>query len=407
MSAAGDGLRLALVSPLPPAASGIADYVADLLPLLPESWRIDVFTVDPAPGRPPEGVDGNVRDLAEASPGSLDAYDLCVYQVGNGAEHARTMELAVEHPGLLVLHDPILHPARIHAHAAAGDLDGYRSVARRARPDVGERLGSLVAAGLWGPSTYWTFPLCEDLVRASRLTVVHGEWTARWLRALVAGARIETVEHWRAVPEVEPEAVSGWRERLGAGPETPLIGSFGHVGPAHGTGALLEAAAALRSEHDFRVAIVGSVDPSLRLTDRVAELGLEDRFHATGRVPAPDFAALMRAVDLAVNLRYPTARASSGTLQQLMQVGTPTLVHDLIHLRDLPGPAVIRVPPGPREVERKALTSRLAGWLADPEARGRSSEACRAWARERITPERMAASYRRAVESALRQPEVA
>ena len=35
--------RLAFFSPIPPVASGVSDYLLDLLPLLPESWEIEVF----------------------------------------------------------------------------------------------------------------------------------------------------------------------------------------------------------------------------------------------------------------------------------------------------------------------------------------------------------------------------
>lgn len=400
--------RLALFAPLPPTPSGIADYVVDLLPLLPAEWTIDAFVESPDQVEATRVERLALRELEEArSPGVLDAYDLCVYQIGNGAEHVPVMPLVRERPGLLALHDAVVHPARVHAHLDGGDFHGYRRAAADARPDVGEELAELVATGLWGPSTYWTFPLSEDLVRASRLTVVHGELAAAWLRALVPGAAVETVEHWREVAEVEPERIAGWRARLGAGEGIPLIGTFGHVGPAHGVELLIEAAAALAPRHDFRIVVAGSVDPALDLSGRAERAGIADRLHAPGRLPADDFAALMRAVDLAVNLRYPTARASSGTLQQLLQVGVPSLVHDLVHLRDLPEGAILRVPPGPRAAESAAVTGHLERWLADPARRAEASRVCRRWASARITPEGMADSWVRAVRTALKRPRAA
>ena len=35
-----------MFSPLPPARSGVADYVSDLLSVLPSSWTVDVFGAD-------------------------------------------------------------------------------------------------------------------------------------------------------------------------------------------------------------------------------------------------------------------------------------------------------------------------------------------------------------------------
>lgn len=414
-------LRLAFFAPLPPAPSGVADYVADLLPLLPEEWQIDVFGPEP-PGRPDEPADpghresevpaGAARARAGAGARALphtawraeherQPYDLSVYHVGNNVLHAYAIPYVTETPGLLVLHDPVLHPARVEHHTRADDLAGYRAAALAARPDIGATLAELVSSGLGGYDLYWSLPLCEDLVRASRLTVVHGEGTAGWLSALVPDARVGQVVHWQATGTADEQRVEAWRARLGVDGETPLIGTFGHIGPAHGVDLLVDVLGEVAVEHAFRLVVVGAVDATLDLPARIADAGLEERVELLGRVCAEDFSALMGATDLAVNLRYPTARASSGTLQQLMQLGVPALVHDLLHTRDIPDDAVLRVPPGPRHEERRVLRQRLREWLADPEKRRRASSACVRWASRAITPEAMATSYRAAVRRAI------
>lgn len=395
----GGRLRLAMFSPLPPVPSGIADYLVDLIPLLPESWRIDVY--GPADATPDPGLLAGRGDALPHHewPGRHAArpYDLNVYQVGNNLVHEYALPYVSAHPGLLVLHDAVLHPSRVAATVGRGDLDGYRAAARAARPDLGAELAETVVSGLGGEDLYWSFPLCEDLVRASRLTVVHGELLACWLRALVPGAEVGSIVHWQAVAEAAPGRVEHWRAHLGGDGAVPVIGTFGHIGPAHGLELLLEVLAELVASADFRLVIVGAVDDDAALGARIEQLGLGERVLRTGRVPTPEFAALMRAVDLAVNLRYPSARASSGTLSQLLQLGVPSVIHDLVHLRDLPDAAVIRVPPGPRRREREVLRRELATWLADPGARRRAATACRAWAEAHVRPDLMARSYREAV----------
>ena len=184
--------RLAVFAPVPPAASGIADYVADLVPLLIHNWDVEVFTPTASPGvlkgcptYPVEAWDE--RDAA-------DPYDLNIYQIGNDTAHGPVIARALATPGLLVLHDTVLHPARVASHLKTGDLDGYRQMAETASA-AGTSLAHLVAAGLGSPAMYWRFPMCEDLVRGSRLTVVHGETLAAWLRALVPSAAISVVTH--------------------------------------------------------------------------------------------------------------------------------------------------------------------------------------------------------------------
>ena len=427
---ADEPLRLAIFSPVPPAPSGIADYLLDLLPLLPRAWRMDLF-VD-------EEVEPDEELLREARRGSsapgcfpeaefhdrqaAARYDLNIYQLGNASARVPTFRIAREHPGLLVLHDCVLHPARAHRALEAGELDLYRQEAEACRGDVGKALGHLVAGGLAGPELFVRFPMCEDLVRASRVTGVHGELACGWLRAMVPGARVMPLTHWRSVEPVDEAERRAWRGRLlgraaerdrragetgmvargGDGAEeTVLIGSFGAIGVQRRLERVLEALAAVDSRLAWRFVVVGAVDPVLRLEEIAAGLGVGERVSWLGRVGDADFAALVQTVDLAVNLRYPPARASSGVLHQLLQAGVPTVISDVIHWREYPGAAVERVPPGPDAAELEALVAALDRWIGSAAERRQASEAARSWAAAELTPQRMAASYVAAVEASL------
>ena len=419
-------LRLAFFSPVPPAASGIADYLLDLLPLLPAAWQIDLFVDDEvvpaleALEATRAGVGSGVGCFADVEfpqRHAERAYDLNVHQLGNAANRVPTFRMALEHPGFLVLHDAVLHPARAHHAIEGGDLGAYRSMAEACGGDAGRAIGHLVAGGLGGPELFFRFPMCEDLVRASRVTGVHGELACSWLRAIVPEARVVPLAHWRSVAPASESAIRSWRERLtveapGAGPvgsspgepaidDVVLVGSFGYVGEQRRFDRVLAALAALDDDPRWRLVVAGWVDPELGLEEMADRLGIGSRVAWLGRVDGADFAAVMRAVDLSVNLRYPPARSSSGVLHQLLQVGVPTLISDLLHWRDYPEPAVARVPPGPDAAEHEALLAGLRRWIESSEERRRASEAARRWAEAEIVPERMAASYVAAIEASL------
>lgn len=392
-------LRLALFTPVPPAGTGVATYASNLLPLLPGEWDIEVFT-DGA-------VDGS---LASRSVHQIEAwegrdaaapFDLNIYQVGNNAHHLTTLPFVTRHPGLLVLHDAVLHPTRAAAFLADDDIAGYRRVLKASVPEFADAVADVVAAGLGGPALYWNFPLCEDLIRASRHTVVHGEMLARWLAAQVPGTDIGCIPLWLPVPECGPARVERWRAELGANAEAPLLGTFGHLGAEHRVDLILETLGELVSEVPFRLVIVGTVDPGLKLEAMVKGGPLAGCTRFTGRVSDADFGALLRAVDLGLNLRYPSARAASGPLAQLMTVGTPVVIHDLVHQRDIPEPAVLRVPTGPREEEKAALRAVLVDWLQNEDLRARASAAAARWGARHVTPEALRAGYETAVERAL------
>src|ERR1044071_9767679 len=98
-------VRIAWVGPLPPSPSGIGDYSADLLPHVAALAPVTAFTTEPgwAPDRPVPGL--TVRPWQEL-PGALaaDPELVPVYQQGNNEHHWFVYDLAMEHPGVLVLH---------------------------------------------------------------------------------------------------------------------------------------------------------------------------------------------------------------------------------------------------------------------------------------------------------------
>jgi glycosyltransferase involved in cell wall biosynthesis len=444
-------LQIAMFAPLPPLPSGIAAYVLDLLPLLPAPWRLDLF------GDTDVEADAGRLDAARtgvacfphtefAARQAAEPYDLTIYQVGNSTERTWMFPYVVEHPGLLVLHDGVLHPARVEDATRRVDMAGYRRIAESCRPEAGAALGHLVAGGLGGPALYTTFPLCEDLVRASRATGMHGELLCGWLRAMVPDARVMPLAHWRSVgrdPHPPSVAVRGecgvveardrgtparggpqdaWEERGTVGtvgrnngtagarerwrselarPGEVLIGSFGNIGRERRLEQLLNALAGIETANRWRLIVAGSVDPRLRLREQAAGLGIADRITWRAGLPDTDFVAAMAAVDLAVNLRFPPARASSGVLHQLLQLGVPVVITDVLHWRDYPAAAVARVPPGPDDAEAAALRAALARWIDDPEASAAAGRAAAGWARAHITPERMRDSYVAAAQAAL------
>lgn len=396
-------MRLAFFSPVPPAPSGVCDYLVDLLPWLPETWSIDIFVDDDI--EPDEAeLGGRARCYPHREwPGrhSDEPYELNVYQVGNNLAHAYALPYVLGQPGLLVLHDAVIHPSRALHAVESGEMDAYREAAERCRPDVGRALGHMVAGGLASPQLFFRYPLCEDLVRASLLTGVHGPALAEWVRALVPEARICSLAHWRSVPEANPQTVAEWRQRLLGNEDGVIAGCFGNIDVARRLDRVLQAVSDLRHSVRIDLVVVGSVDPALDLPGRAAAMGIDKQVHWLGRVGTADFGALLRSVDFAVNLRFPPARASSGVLHQLLEAGVPTVITDLVHWTEYPAAAVKRVPAGPDAEEMEMLRDAMERWAKSPEERDEAAQAAKSWAQAQLGPTQMADSYVRAVSLAL------
>src|SRR5262249_35757278 len=105
-------MRVAFYSPLPPERTGIADYSALLLPPLAERSEVAVA------GR------ARRRRFPEA--------EVALYHVGNNPDyHGWIVDVLRRRPGVVVLHDFVLHHLVAGITLARGDAVGYLNAMER------------------------------------------------------------------------------------------------------------------------------------------------------------------------------------------------------------------------------------------------------------------------------------
>jgi glycosyltransferase involved in cell wall biosynthesis len=414
--------RIAFVSPLPPAPTGIGDYSADVLAALSPGHQIDAYHAQ-------EGVDSSRLPATVAvHPAAAlverhrqRPYDAVIYQMGNGPEHDFLYELLPRLPGLLVLHDLVLHHARarmfldsaaVRAYAAAPAdrarqaaarpaLEAYRAELAYAYPDQAERLFE-AQLGTVGTLLPYAYPLFRLAVEASRLTAVHNEFMAEAVRAEVPRAAAVRVAMPITAPAVAAGTVSLLRARLGLAPGDFVVGSFGLFTPEKQIETVARAVArAAVHVPQLRLLLVGPVPNPGALQARLEGLGVAGRAVVTGRVAFGELAAHMEAADVAVHLRYPTARETSAALLRLLAQGRPVIVSDLEHLGDIPDDAVVRV--DVRD-EEGAVTRAILSLAARPNTGARLAESARQFARAEHAPERCRGDYEAAMTRAASLP---
>jgi glycosyltransferase involved in cell wall biosynthesis len=375
-------VKVAYFSPLPPERSGISDYSALLLPALRE--RIDVEVVNRGQKKPPRGT------------------GLCVYHVGNNPDvHGWIVDALKRTPGVVVLHDFVLHHLVAGLTLARKDVAGYLNAMEREAGLPGRLLALGVVDGCVPP--LWStrpedFALAGDVLDLAREhgLIVHSEHVRE--RALATGFdgpiwRIP-MPVWPA-PPTTPAAVDG----------DPVIGSFGFLNANKRIPQLLEAFAALRNRHPrARLLLVGPEAPGLELERRVASLGLEDAVERHGYVDEAQFWSLLAACDIAVSLRWPTMGETSAGAIRVLSLAKPLIVSDVDAFGELPDDVVLKVAPDEREVE--TLTAALLALAEDPARREAFSEAARAYAAREHELGHVADLYVAALEEAAGGPAV-
>ncbi len=368
-------MRVAYYSPLPPERSGIADYSALLLPALRE--RLDVAVVKRGRGRAPRGT------------------DVSLYHVGNNPDaHAWIVDALRRKPGVVVLHDFVLHHLVAGMTVGRRDGHGYLDAMEREYGVVGRLLAHGVLdkriPPLW-ESRPADFPLASFVLQHATGLIVHSRTVADFARGAGFTGPVWVVPHpaW-PVPAIAPTRVAGGL----------VIGCFGVVNASKRVPELLAAMATVREAHPgVTLLLVGPTSPGFDLERRLQRLGLaEDGLVREGWTGESRLWALMAGVDVAVNLRHPTMGETSGSVIRALSLGKPLVVSDVGWFSELPDEAALKVPIGDDEVA--VLTAALELLVTRADVREAMGTAAAELARREHDLGRVAELYAAALEVA-------
>lgn len=404
---------------MPPVRTGIAACSAELVAGLRPEHEIDVY-VDHVPGRS-AGEGDSPHEFVWRH--QQRPYDLTVYQLGNSSHHDYQWPYLFRYPGLAVLHDAHLHHARAAALLRTNRAADYRAEFRANHPDAHPDLAELAVAG-FDNHLYYFSPMRRLVVAASRLTAVHTPALARQLKDEVPGAIVQAMRlgHGVAVSDAAArQARAKIRSALDIPPEATVFGVFGGLTPEkrlpqildafhallpYSPGAHLLLAGASASHYDLQADVLAR---GLSLRHVQDGTGQKDaRVTVTGYIE--DEQALtdtIAATDIALNLRWPTAREMSGPWLRALAAGVPTVTLDLAHTSHIPsldprtwqrtggsGPDAITVAIDVLD-EDHSLRLAMRRLASDPGLRNRLSTAGRAYWEREHTVERMLEDYRR------------
>jgi glycosyltransferase involved in cell wall biosynthesis len=336
-------LAIDFVSPLPPVRSGISDYNGGRLPL---------------------------------------------YQMGNNRYHQEIMKLALQRPGVVTLHDVVLHHLLIEMTLAEGRLGLYQQSLQADHGWVGEVAATARQWGELGEAAMFSLPAHRTLLRRQRGVLVHSRWAGE--RIVEEDPEIEVRQIPMGIPLPAPaDEVAGleFRRRIGVGAKTPLIGSMGFQTPIKRTGQVIKALGEPGMQ-EAHLLVAGEVSSVLDFEAIAEAAGASDRLHVVGFLEFSEFEQAIAACDLCVNLRYPTAGETSASLLRVLAVGRPAIVSDYAHSAELPDDVVVKIPLGANEVDDLAV--RVGSLLADRPRLKAMSQRARSYIAEQHDPSRAA-----------------
>jgi glycosyltransferase involved in cell wall biosynthesis len=382
-------VRIAWVTPLS-RGSAIADFSRHVTTALAELADVDIWTPDTGELLPTTLP--VVRfDAATADRERLRGYDHLVHNIGNHLPfHGEIHALSQGHPGIVVLHDRVLHHlfVEIWRREPGGLGASYRRAMRAHHGEEGERIARATLAGEqagpWESSEEAArYPLDVVALRGALGAVTHSPGHAaslrrRWLGPLCA---LELPSYREVLAAATATDSRPSRERV----QLTAVGQVTRNRHADRLLAALAADAGLAAS--VHLTIAGSLDADPRYVAELdATIAAAPALSAelTGWLPDADLDQLLGETDVFANLRHPVTESGSASLARELAFGRPVLCFDEGCFGELPSDAVTRVPAG----DVAALAAGLRTLVENPQLRRRIGAAAR-----RVAGERSEAAY--------------
>jgi glycosyltransferase involved in cell wall biosynthesis len=372
--------RVAMVTPLPPAPSGVADFSFRLLTELRDYCDVHAFAdgcrhVDPALGPPlaPAGVEVLPARFMGEHERARGGYDCVIYCLGNSQFHAGALAQLRRRSGVVLAHEvrltdlyalsadePGAVPGGFEANLTAMyDLPPGTGASGRLRAEESERLGVLMAA---------------EIVELADSFVVMSRFAADRVRLEVDPVVADRV---RVLPFAGRDVVEGATR---SSERAPIVASFGIVNDIKQNALALSAfPAVLERCPDASLVFVGPCADADRaqLTELAAGLGVSHRVEVAGGVTDEEYAAWLDRAAVAIQLRRTANGECSGTIADCLAAGAVPVVTGIGAGRDLPADGVVKVD---QSVSARELADVVSDLLADPARRDALAAAARGYA---------------------------
>ena len=313
--------RLAMLSPLPPAKSGVADYSAALAKTLSAQVALTLFN------------EKSVQTTAHLS----RKFDRVISTIGNSALHTGIYDHAVKWGSAAICHD-----ARLLGLTTQFGLEHAASLASAeiGRPVTPQEIGCWTAdedarqASFLGPLAQAARPLIFHAPQPVELVQCQFGATARHLPLAI----------YRPFDApVTQAAKAGARAALKLDPARKIIASFGFVSARRGIDETLRAFAVLRRTVNCQLLFVGQLSHGeTRFQVLAQRLGIANAVHFSGTfLSEGEYRLHLLAVDGALQLRKTGVGQISGALQDCIAAGLPTVANQDL-AENLQAPSYVR-----------------------------------------------------------------
>lgn len=280
----------------------------------------------------------------------ISNYDLIVYNMGNSVDwFSNIYETSLRHPGILILHDYIMHHFFLSYFLKKDNLEGYFAAMEKTygaeAAEIARSSFSSHGLPLWKSSQVAKFPLCELLAPTSHATVVHSKFHAKLLNHSNPFP-VETIYF----PYIEKSRrSSATKAELGLPEDKIIVASTGCVASHNRIDKIISAIAGKSDlQSKLLYLIIGPPRDKEyydRLQLKVLRYGLERCVKFLGFLPEDTYYDYLNCVDIFANLRFPATESASWSLVEKLYSGKPVIANNIGFYGEMPDNCLIKINP--------------------------------------------------------------
>ena len=317
-----------LVTPIPPLETGLATYA---MRVLQHSTDFVNWIVAYPEGGDPDSLPSGITALRTNQISEMkEIPDIRIFQLGNSTHCFPVLQALYRYGGTTIFHEIVLHHMLRFCYLESNRIEEYRRELRFCYGPNAERIEKELSMEPSSVVEYDTlqkkYPLIGRALHASGSAVCLNRYAFSVIESAFQPGRIRTIGHpLSPLPEIEV-------------PEKQFdicIGVLGSNYPGRNLSEILDAAELFRREvPEAGLLLIGGGYP-----EDIPEWAVN-----CGRLPENEYQGLIRTLDYAVDMRYPTCGETSGSLLEAMRAGVSCIVTATGAFTNIPSDAVLRVP---------------------------------------------------------------
>ena len=338
-------MKLAIFSPIPPQATGIADYAYDLIIGLSQDKKTHITVLSMLNSSIFESIN-NIEVIntliAPHSPiletHDFSQYDQIIYHLGNNGEfHTYMLPVLKQFGGVVHLHDLVLQQVLAReTQVSKYNRQSYLQVIRREYGNkISQYMNQLIDQNykLWQTEYSHLLPCFETYLRYADACIVHSDFAYTQVNNKLPGLSIDKVPQ---LYNIQKKFIASDNKQG----KTLKLGIFGGIERNRKVDIILEVLAEIvqaDQQIKFELIIVGAFSEDCQdIIDLPEKLGIADKVSIYHRVGQKEFFQRLNSIDLLIALREPTTGETSAVVMQALQLNKLVMVSNIGWYSELP-----------------------------------------------------------------------